>query len=174
MKQRGFTLIEVLTVVVIIGVLVAVALPMYTRTIERSRATEAMSAIKAMNDSIYAYFTERETCPVRFTQLVAALPNTNTATDEDDSISTKFFQFNLAGSPVNVPGTDCPGVLAVRINGGGENGYNYTIWHPYTRGVSGTSLSLQCDGDNDKSIDICRSLGLYIEEDTVVPEGDGD
>lgn len=173
MKQRGFTLIEVLTVVVIIGVLVAVALPMYTRTIERSRATEAMSAIKAINDSIYAYFTERETCPVRFSQLIAALPNTNEDEDTDASISTKFFQFNLAGAPVNVPGTDCPGVLAVRINGGGEDGYNYSIWHPYVRGAAGTSLSLRCNGENEKSIDICRSLGLYIEEDTV-PEGDGD
>ena len=88
MKQtQGFTLVEVLTVVVIIAVLTTLALPMYTRTVERSRATEAMSAIKALNDSIYTYFTERESCPTRFSQLVASLPDTSTAEDDGNSIS---------------------------------------------------------------------------------------
>ena len=144
----------------------SVALPMYTRAIERSRATEAMSAIKALNDSVYAYFTERETGPVRFSQLVVTLPDANTD-DEGDIITTKFFQFDLAGAPVPVPGTDgrCNGVLATRINGGGTTGYNYSIWHPYTRGSSGDSLALQCDGTNDKSIAVCESLGLYRGEE---------
>ena len=56
MNKQGFTLTELLITVVIVGILVSIALPMYTRTIERSRATEAMAAIKAMNDSIYAFF----------------------------------------------------------------------------------------------------------------------
>ena len=159
MKQKGFTLVEMLTAVLIVGVLVSIALPMYMRTIERSRATEAMSAIKAINDSIYTFFTERESCPARFSQLLVSLPNANEAT-ADTSISTKFFRFDLGGASVAVPGTDgqCMGVLATRINGGS---YNYTIWHPYTRGATGTSLALQCDGTNDKSIAVCESLGLY-------------
>ena len=171
MQQKGFTLVEVLTVVLIIGVLASIALPMYTRTIERSRATEAMSAIKSLNDSIYAYFTERETCPVHFSQLVATVPGEVTPGDEDtpETVSTKFFQFTMSGATVRVPGTDCNGVLATRINGGGANGYNYSIWHPYRRGNSGESLSLECGGENisDKSIAVCEALGLYREEETV-------
>lgn len=162
MKTKGFTLVEVLTVVVIISVLVSIALPQYTRAIERSRATEAMSAVKAINDSIYIYFTERESCPTRFSQLAATLPTVN---ESATSIETKFFRFDLAGASVPVPGTDgqCNGVLATRIHGGS---YAYTIWNPYTRGTTGKDLALQCapvTSTDQKSITICKSLGLYRE-----------
>ena len=55
MKVKGFTLIEVLTTVVIIGVLASIAMPMYMRAVERSRATEAMAAVKAPFSLLIAY-----------------------------------------------------------------------------------------------------------------------
>ena len=158
MNKKGFTLIEVLTTVLIIGVLASIALPMYMRSVERARATEAMSAIKAINDSIYAYFSDKEECPARFSQLVVTLPS-DTTTGNTTTVSTKNFQFTLGGAAADVPGTDgCKGVLATRINGGS---YSYTIWNPYTRGTTGKALSLQCDANDEKSIAICESLGLY-------------
>ena len=165
MNKQGFTLTELLITVLIVGILTSIALPMYTRTIERSRAAEAMSSIKAMNDSIYAFFTEKERCPTRFSQLAVSIADTNDADSDDNTILTKFFRFDLAGAPVAVSGTDgrCNGVLATRIHGGR---YEYMIWNPYTRGTTGNSLSLQCSpvvggaGESDSRA-LCESLGLY-------------
>ncbi len=50
-QVSGFTLIEMLTVVMIIGVLTAVAIPQYRRAIQRGHATEAVMMLTEINSS---------------------------------------------------------------------------------------------------------------------------
>lgn len=47
-NQKGFTLIEILVVVIIVAILAAFAVPRYLRYVEKSRSTEAQTAIRSI------------------------------------------------------------------------------------------------------------------------------
>jgi prepilin-type N-terminal cleavage/methylation domain-containing protein len=54
-KQKGFTLIEILVVVIIVAILAALAVPRYLRYVEKSRSTEAQTAISAIRKTYDVY-----------------------------------------------------------------------------------------------------------------------
>ena len=72
--NQGFTLIELLVVVLIIGVLSAVALPQYQTAVERSRATEALTQMAAISDSLQRYHAQHEVWPSSFAKLDVDIP----------------------------------------------------------------------------------------------------
>lgn len=161
-NRRGFTLVEVLTVVLIVGVLTSIALPQYTRSIERSRATEAMVGLKALNDAVYAYAAGRtgaNACPLSFKKLATVMPGS--LSGDGSTLTTKDFVYTInSASNALIPGTDCAGVTAKR-NAGTK--YDYVIWNPYVSGTNGKPSSLRCTSSSKKSIEICNSLDLYVE-----------
>ena len=55
MNNKGFTLLEVLIVVMIIGILTGIAVPNYTNAVEKSRLTEALVNSKAIVDAAQRY-----------------------------------------------------------------------------------------------------------------------
>lgn len=54
-KEKGFTLIELLIVIAIIGILAAVAIPMYKQQVIKSKMAEAVNGMRYIATALAAY-----------------------------------------------------------------------------------------------------------------------
>lgn len=74
-KKRGFTLLEVLIVVIIVGILGALALPRFIGAVEKSRGAEALSNLGSLRHSLNRYFLERQNYTTTLSLLDMGDPN---------------------------------------------------------------------------------------------------
>ncbi|ACC97778.1 PilE-like protein [Elusimicrobium minutum Pei191] len=148
--KKGFTLIELLVVVLIIGILAAIAMPQYTKAVEKSRTSEIAINTKALFEAENRYFLATGTYPSDpASELDISLPS-NCATASTTSGTVISYD---CGKFVYMFNTNSPHVTGRRV-GSSYEGYR----------IASTEDGLLCymfSGVNNfnKLKELCKSLG---------------
>ncbi|BBB65636.1 pilus biosynthesis protein [Undibacterium sp. YM2] len=93
-SEAGFTLIEILIVVVILGILAAISVPAYTDNVRRSRRADARSVLTQNAQFMQSFMTAndrydkmRDNTPVALPMLVSPVGATGSNIDYDISFT---------------------------------------------------------------------------------------
>jgi len=107
MHKKGFTLLEVLIVVIIIGILATIALPQYTATIEKARSGEAIINVGSIRVALDRYWYQNGAMPKNddFTELDIDNPNAvinklYTYTFKDNGTSNAIRKYTVTATRV--------------------------------------------------------------------------
>ncbi len=146
MNKKAFTLIELLVVVLIIGVLSAIALPQYTRSVEKSRAAEALILVRSIADANQRYYMANGQYTWDLDDLDIEISGENSTYGNMSRKQSKNFQYGARATSK----TDTTGVIAI--------GNRLPTDSYYSLRIFSNKPGVYCRGYVAKGEEICKAL----------------
>lgn len=139
--QSGFTLIELMIVIAIIGILAAIALPAYQDYMARAQAAEAFRLTDALRTEIATYVWANRAFPV-----AADVAPTGIIGSQASSLRGKYTRDNGVSVVANT------GVVRVEFDKGAVNGLVVTITPTINVRNNSHLIQWTCSATNDRHI----------------------
>lgn len=138
--RKGFTLMEVLVTVIIVGVLAAIAYPVFSKSIAKARATEAVNLLEIVRSKQINNFASRQTYVTDISQLGKLTNNKETANESYVVVNDKYY--------VALDGTNACARVEYRKPGSDNAIFTFSTGYE--------TAGLGCDGN------VCTSFGDII------------
>lgn len=169
-KKNGFTLTELLTVVLVIGILAAIALPQYRRAVRRAQAVEGLTHLRAIMGSAINYYGAFGEKPTKLNGLDVSFQNASSQTGSSTKIDNfKFTFYTSAGEDDRIEAC-----YASTGDSCDSSGYTFTAY--YNKPAFGGKGAVTCkvtgstEEEKEKFKPVCESLstkyisGAYVVE----------
>ena len=146
----GFTLLEVLIVVLVIGILTAVAVPQYQKAVLKSRFSSLMPTTKAIRDGNEVYYMEHgEYAPAAKSLDVSGQDEKYPDGTDVDVLDTDKYSYVLATRDNNFP-------------------LNYIVYQKHS---SNFPDNIHCEASTPMAEEVCQGLGGKLLESGSLHDG---